>query len=60
MYGFRFQHRRPALFALAALIASTLTACDDDPVEPGNPQDISIAVSPASVTMRQGEAPLSW
>lgn len=56
MYGFRFQHRRPALFALAALIAGTLTACDDDPVEPGNPQDISIAVSPASVTMRQGEA----
>jgi len=55
MYGFRFPHRRPALFALAALVAGTLTACDDDPVEPGNPQDISIIVTPASVTMNQGE-----
>jgi len=46
---------RPVLLAATTLAATGLTACDDDPVEPGNPQDISIAVNPATVTMRQGE-----
>ncbi len=39
------------------LLASLLlVACDDDdPVEPGDPQDITISVSPGALTISQGE-----
>jgi hypothetical protein len=40
-----------SLLALGLAVAS----CDDDPVEPGPPQDISITVSPDQVSVPQGQ-----
>jgi hypothetical protein len=48
----------PLLRLTLSLVAVGLVvaACgDDDPVEPGNPQDISITVSPSAVTLAQGQ-----
>jgi hypothetical protein len=48
----------PAVRATVSLLAAALlfASCDDDnPVEPGNPQDISITVSPTTVTLPQGQ-----
>jgi hypothetical protein len=47
---------RPTLPA-ALLLGFLLSGCgDDDPIEPGNPQDISVSIAPQSVTMLQGES----
>ena len=51
---FPFSIRSAAFPAL--LLTLAVAACDDDdPTDPGRPQDISITVAPAAVTILQGE-----
>lgn len=51
----RRTHPAPLPLVTALLLSAAVAACDDEPTSPGNPQDISITVSPGSVTMLQGE-----
>jgi hypothetical protein len=52
----RFHRLRSVLPTLVIVGALSLAGCaDNDPVDPGNPQDISITVDPTSLTVSQGE-----
>ena len=45
----------PVPLALVVLVALLpLSACDDEPIQPENPQSIEISVTPASLTVAQG------
>lgn len=47
---------KPRLVLATGLTLVSLAACgDDDPASPGNPQDITISVSPGALTLLQGE-----
>ena len=48
--------RRISALPLAMIMLAAAAACDDEPTAPENPQDISITVAPASLTLDQGES----
>jgi hypothetical protein len=56
MHPPRTMARSFALLPLSLALLLVVAACDDDPVSPETPRDIAIALSPAALTMSQGES----
>jgi hypothetical protein len=51
----RLPHRASAIVCATIVASFAQVACDDDPVTPGNPQDISISLNPDAITLLQGD-----